>query len=284
MMILDGREVSKAVRERLRAEVQTLSAQRGFPPGLAVILVGADPASQVYVRNKEKACESLGIHSVRVDMDASTTEDAVLKQVRAFNDDAKIDGILVQMPLPKQIRSEKVLETISPEKDADGLTTTNMGLLWTGKKRVVSCTPLGVMRILEHYQISVAGKNAVVIGRSQIVGRPMAHLLSEADATVTICHSKTADLRDHLKRADIVVVAAGKKRFLGKDDFKQNAVVIDVGIHGSGSGGSVCGDVRFEELEGWASAATPVPGGVGPMTITTLLENTISLARLRSKK
>ncbi|MGE0632396.1 MAG: bifunctional methylenetetrahydrofolate dehydrogenase/methenyltetrahydrofolate cyclohydrolase FolD [Pseudobdellovibrionaceae bacterium] len=280
-MILDGREVSKAVRERLKQEVQVIKSKRGFPPGLAVILVGQDPASQVYVRNKEKACESLGIYSVRVDMDASSSEESVLKQIRAFNDDPKIDGILVQMPVPAQIRSEKVLETISPDKDADGLTTFNMGLLWVGKKKVVSCTPLGVMRILEHYNIPIAGKNVVVIGRSQIVGKPMAHLLSEANATVTVCHSKTENMQDHLRRADIVVVAAGKKRFLGKDDFKQGSVVIDVGIHGSGSGGSVCGDVRFEELEGWVSAATPVPGGVGPMTITTLLENTVNLAKLR---
>lgn len=282
MLVLDGREVSKVIREKLKSDVQLIQSRRGFPPGLAVILVGGDPASQVYVRNKETACKNVGIHSARVDLPVHATEASVLEQIEVFNNDPKIDGILVQMPLPPQVRPEKVLETILPTKDADGLTTMNMGLLWVGKKRVVSCTPLGVMRILEHYKISLAGKHAVVVGRSQIVGRPMAHLLVEADATVTICHSRTKNLREHLLQADIVVVAAGKPEFLGKDDFKKGAVVVDVGIHGSGQGTGIRGDVRFEELKDWASAATPVPGGVGPMTITTLLENTVSLARLRS--
>jgi methylenetetrahydrofolate dehydrogenase (NADP+)/methenyltetrahydrofolate cyclohydrolase len=189
----------------------------------------------------------------------------------------------VQLPLPDQLNEDEINEVLSPLKDVDGFSYTALGKLWGGHKLISPCTPQGVMSILEHYKIKVSGLNAVVVGRSNIVGKPMAHLLTEADATVTLCHSKTKNLREYTTRADLVVVAAGKKEFLGKDDFKKDAIVIDVGIHGTGTGG-LTGDVRFQELQGWVAAATPVPGGVGPMTITTLLENTFRLAELRQTK
>jgi methylenetetrahydrofolate dehydrogenase (NADP+)/methenyltetrahydrofolate cyclohydrolase len=281
MLRLDGRLVAQARKELLQARIQKFTAQTGRKPGLAVVIVGEDPASQVYVRNKVKTTTELGMNSVHIELPATTSQADLLKQVQKLNDDPNTDGILVQLPLPKHIDTNAIVESIKPEKDPDGLTTANLGLLLAGRKRVAPCTPWGVMKILEHYKIDPKGKRVVVIGRSNIVGKPMAQLLLEADATVTIAHSKTKDLAHHTKDAEIVVVAAGQPRFIGKEHFAQGAVVIDVGMHRP-EGGKLCGDVRFEELEGVAGAATPVPGGVGPMTIQMLMENTVTLAEQRS--
>lgn len=276
MEILDGKAVAEARRRELKKKIQELKSKSA--PGLAVILVGEDKASQVYVANKIKACKEVGIESTEIRLPASVSESELLKNIDRLNEDPKVHGILVQLPLPKGLDSKKALERVSPLKDADCLTMENLGRLWAGDPRTIPCTPNGVMAILAHYKIPVEGTRAAVIGRSQIVGKPMAHLLSAANATVTICHSKTKDLRSVLRASDIVVVAAGQPEFLGGDDFAPHAVVIDVGIHrksDSDGKSKLCGDVRFSELK--VKAATPVPGGVGPMTITMLLENTIRL-------
>ena len=290
MLLLQGKEVSQKIRALLQVRTEAIKSKLGRPPRLDVILVGNDQASQVYVKNKHIACVKIGMESMVHQLSKDISEAELLKLNRSLNDNTQVDGILVQMPLPQQISSEKVLETISPSKDADGLTPLSTGFLWAGQPGVRSCTPQGVIHILEHYKIPIEGKHAVVVGRSQIVGKPMAALLLEKNATVSICHSKTQNLEEITRQGDIVVVAAGKARFLGRSAFKQNAVVIDVGIHGVGnsggavtSGANICGDVRSEELTDWASALTPVPGGVGPMTITCLLENTIWLTERRLK-
>lgn len=283
MLRMSGTEVAKQRQAILAERIQGFVAKRGRKPGLAVIIVGADPASQVYVRNKVKTTTALGMESFHFELPAEISESDVIAKIEELNRNQQVDGILVQLPLPRHLRSDVVLEAIRPEKDPDGLTIGNLGLLFAGRKRVAPCTPWGVMAILEHYKIDVAGKNAVVIGRSNIVGKPMAQLLLEANATVTVCHSRTKDLAKFTREADIVVVAAGQPRFIGRDYFRQGAVVIDVGIHRPEAGefaGKLCGDVRFEELEGWVEAATPVPGGVGPMTIQMLMENTVKLAEL----
>lgn len=283
MIRLEGPVVAKARQIQLRERIAAFNAKFGRAPGLAVVIVGEDPASQVYVRNKVKTCGQLGIQSFHYELPATITEDELRAKVVELNQDPSVDGILVQLPLPKHINSEVVLNTIKPEKDPDGLTFGNLGMLFAGRKRVAPCTPWGVMAILEHYKIPVAGTRSVVIGRSNIVGKPMAHLLMEANSTVTICHSKTKDLFSHTREADLVVVAAGQARFIGRDAFKPGSVVIDVGMHRPNSGpfaGKLCGDVRFEELDGLVQAATPVPGGVGPMTIQMLMENTVRLAEL----
>jgi len=277
MEILNGLVVSKALRETFKSRVQTFQNKMGYPPGLSVILVGDDPASHVYVKNKDKACQEVGISSIRINLPKETSEAELKKVIEEQNENPQVHGILVQLPLPQHISVSEVLRTIDPKKDADGLTYENMGLLWAGFPRVRSCTPYGVMKILEYYKISVVGLHAVVVGKSNIVGKPMAQMLLSAGATVTVCHRGTQNLREHTSRADLVVVAAGQKRFLGKDDFKKDSIVVDVGMHRL-DGGKLCGDVRLEELENWAKAATPVPKGVGPMTITMLLENTLTLA------
>ncbi len=283
MLQLQGKEVSQKIRTLLQTRVEAIKAKSGRAPRLDVILVGADQASQVYVKNKHIACEKMGMESQVHILAQDVAEAELLTLIRSLNDNSKVDGILVQMPLPAQISSQKVLATISPNKDADGLTPLSVGRLWSGQEGVRSCTPQGVIHILEHYKIEIAGQHAVVVGRSSIVGKPMAALLLEKDATVTVCHSRTKNLEEITRQGDIVVVAAGKARFLGRSAFKRGAVVIDVGIHGVGSGkanapGTICGDVKSEELTDWAAAITPVPGGVGPMTITCLLENTVWLA------
>ncbi len=283
MKVLSGKEVAKFRSEKLKQRVQEFTSKKGRPPGLAVILVGEDPASQVYVRNKGKACERVGIKSFENKVPADIKQADLNELIESYNSNDEVDGILVQFPLPNHLSKEEVLATIDPKKDPDGLTYENLGLLWSGQKRVASCTPFGVMKILEYFEINPEGKKAVVVGRSNIVGKPMAQLLTDANATVTVCHSRTSDLRSYTSEADIVVVAAGKPRMVGKDDFKKDAIVIDVGIHRPEEGefaGKLCGDVRFEELEGHVAAATPVPGGVGPMTIQMLLENTLTLADL----
>ena len=277
MLQLQGKEVSQKIRGLLQARVDVIKRKSGRAPRLDVVLVGADQASQVYVKNKHIACEKIGMESQIHHLPENVSEAELLKLIRSLNENPVVDGILVQMPLPQQISSQKILETIAPGKDADGLTPLSSGLLWSGQPWVRSCTPQGVIHILEHYQIPMAGQHAIVVGRSQIVGKPMAALLLEKDATVTICHSKTKNLEEITRQGDIVVVAAGRARFLGRSAFKKGAVVIDVGIHGTGSG-SLCGDVKSEELVDWVAALTPVPGGVGPMTITCLLENTVWLA------
>lgn len=285
MIRLDGKAVAATRRELLKTRVEQFVKAHGRKPGLAVVIVGEDPASRVYVKNKVKTTTELGMDSTHIELPATATEADVLKTVADLNKNSTVDGILVQLPLPKHIDTNRVVESIDPKKDPDGLTTANLGLLFAGRKRVAPCTPWGVMAILEHYKIPVAGKRVAVIGRSNIVGKPMAQLLMDADATVTLCHSRTKDLAHHTRDAEIVVVAAGKQRFVGREHFAKDVVVVDVGMHRPETGefaGKLLGDVRFEELEGLASAATPVPGGVGPMTIQMLMENTVTLAELRA--
>jgi methylenetetrahydrofolate dehydrogenase (NADP+)/methenyltetrahydrofolate cyclohydrolase len=275
MKILNGKAVSKHLRENFKAEVAELSAAKGRPPGLAVVLVGDDPASQVYVSHKIKACAQVGVRSFEHRKPSELSAAELKKLIEQLNQDPQVDGILVQLPLPSHLHQEEVLSWVSPLKDADCLTAENLGLLWTGRARTKPCTPAGVMEILKYYDIDPSGMRAAVVGRSQIVGKPMSLMLLEADATVTTCHSRTKNLREILLQSDLVVAAAGKALLFGKEDFKKGAVVIDVGIHRGEEG--LYGDVRFDELEGHAFAVTPVPGGVGPMTVTMLLANTIVL-------
>ena len=284
MLRLDGREVAKVRRQEIRARIEEYKIKHGRAPGLAVVLVGDDPASHVYVGNKEKACVEVGIESFGKRLPATVSAAELKETITTLNNDSRVDGILVQLPLPKHLNADEILSCIDPTKDPDGLHVENMGLLYAGRPRSIPCTPFGVMKILEHYKIPVEGRHAVVVGRSNIVGKPMAQLFLQANATVTMCHSRTKPLEEFTRQGDIVVVAAGQPRFLGKEAFKKGAVVIDVGMHRLPSDGpkpKLAGDVRYEELEGVASAATPVPGGVGPMTITMLLENTLRLASLR---
>jgi methylenetetrahydrofolate dehydrogenase (NADP+)/methenyltetrahydrofolate cyclohydrolase len=282
MLLLDGKVVSHHRRKLVQQQAQQFYVQQGRKPRLVVILVGDDPASHVYVRNKVKACEDAGINSTKIQLQAGITQKELESEIQKLNQASDVDGILVQMPLPKHLSAERVFEITDHLKDVDGFGYLNQGLLMAGRAPVAPCTPMGIINLLEHYKISVAGLHCVVVGRSQIVGKPMALLLLQKNATVTIAHSKTKDLRSFTRQADLVVAAAGQKNLLGKDDFRKGAIVVDVGIHGSGSGGQkICGDVRFDEISGWVHAASPVPGGVGPMTITTLLENTLTLANLR---
>lgn len=283
MQILDGTAVSKALREQLKIKVAGFKSKHRRSPGLSVILVGEDPASHIYVRNKEKACEDVGIVSKRYDLPADTRFETLKILIQQINNDPDVDGLLIQLPLPRHLDSSKVIEVVDPRKDVDCLTHENMGLLFSGKPRVKTCTPYGCMKILEHYNLPVSGKNAVVVGRSNIVGKPVAMLLMEAGATVTICHSKTQDLRGECARADILVAAIGKPGMITKEYVKKGAVVLDVGINRLPDG-RVVGDVNFEELRDWAHSVTPVPKGVGPMTITMLLQNTLELAEQRMGK
>ena len=274
--LINGTELSAHIRADVARRAAALKAQ-GKQPGLAVVLVGADPASQVYVRNKVKACEDNGLHSVLEKYDADMTEDALLARIDALNRDPKIHGILVQLPLPKHIDSHKVIEAIAPEKDVDGFHISNAGLLMTGQPLFRPCTPYGVMKMLESIDYPVRGANAVVVGASNIVGKPQAMLLLQAGATVTICNSKTRDLGQHTRQADILVVATGKRNIVTADMIKPGAVVIDVGMNRDDEG-KLCGDVDFANAKEVAGYITPVPGGVGPMTITMLLVNTIEAA------
>ena len=279
--ILDGAALAQELRAEFKLRAEALAAQ-GARPGLAVILVGEDPASQVYVRNKVNACAQAGFHSEKIVLPADATAEALLAKIADLNADPAIHGILVQLPLPKHIDADAVLEAISPEKDVDGFHAENIGALTQGNPRFIPCTPHGVMKLLEKGEVSLQGKEAVIIGRSNIVGKPMALLLLAAGATVTICHSKTADLGFHTRRADILVAAIGKPRFVSGDMIKPGAVVIDVGINrvpeGQPDAGKLCGDVDFASAKEVASAITPVPGGVGPMTIAMLLANTLLAA------
>ena len=274
--IIEGNALSALLRQQVTDQVKALQA-RGVNPGLAVILVGDNPASQVYVRNKVKACEQTGIHSLLEKHDASMTEDELLARVHALNHDKQIHGILVQLPLPAHINAEKVIEAIAPEKDVDGFHVASAGALMTGLPGYWPCTPHGCMKMLEHIGYSLRGKHAVVIGRSNIVGKPMALMLLQAHATVTICHSATPDLKAHTLQADVIVAAVGKRNVLTADMVKPGAVVIDVGMNRDDEG-KLCGDVDYEGVKQVASFITPVPGGVGPMTITMLLVNTLASA------
>ncbi|TDG09559.1 bifunctional methylenetetrahydrofolate dehydrogenase/methenyltetrahydrofolate cyclohydrolase FolD [Paraburkholderia guartelaensis] len=274
--IIDGNALSKKLRAQVATRAAALTA-RGHQPGLAVVLVGDNPASEVYVRNKVKACEDNGLYSSYDRYPESLSEADLLKRIDELNRDPKINGILVQLPLPKHIDSHKVIEAIAPEKDVDGFHVANAGALMTGQPLFRPCTPYGVMKMFEEYKIPLEGANAVVIGRSNIVGKPMALLLLEKGATVTICHSKTRDLAKHTRDADIVVAAVGKRNVLTADMVKPGATVIDVGMNRDDNG-KLCGDVDFAGLKDVAGFITPVPGGVGPMTITMLLVNTIEAA------
>lgn len=281
-VILSGKAVSAAEREIIRQKTAAL-AERGVTPCLAVIIVGCDPASQVYVRNKHKACEEVGFRSLVIELPEETSTDELLSKISELAADDGVDGILVQLPLPRHIDENAVISAIPPEKDVDAFTLPNVGAIMTGSPRFLPCTPAGIMKILEYGGISVDGKECVVVGRSNIVGKPMAMLLLAKNGTVTVCHSHTGNLAEVTGRADILVVAIGKPRFITADMVKPGAVVIDVGIN-RGEDGKLCGDVDFESVSQVASAITPVPGGVGPMTITSLLSNTLASAEKRAEK
>ena len=274
--LIDGNALSSRLRAEVAARAQALMAH-GLTPGLAVILVGDDPASAVYVRNKVKACADTGVHSIFEKYDASLTETALLARIRALNHDPKVHGILVQMPLPKQINPHRVIEAIAASKDVDGYATLSAGELMTGQAGFRPCTPYGCMKLIESTGIDLRGKHAVVIGRSNTVGKPMALLLLQANATVTLCHSASADIGHHTRQADVVVAAVGKPNVLTADMVKPGALVIDVGMNRN-QAGKLCGDVDFAAVRPIASYITPVPGGVGPMTITMLLVNTLEAA------
>ena len=274
--IIDGNALSALLRQQVSDQVKSLQS-RGVTAGLAVILVGDNAASQVYVRNKVKACEQTGIHSLLEKHDASMTEAELLTRVHALNHDNSIHGILVQLPLPAHINAQKVIEAIAPEKDVDGFHVASAGALMTGLPGYWPCTPHGCMKMLEHIGYSLKGKHAVVIGRSNIVGKPMALMLLQEHATVTICHSATPDLKAQTLQADVIVAAVGKRNILTADMVKPGAVVIDVGMNRDDAG-KLCGDVDYEGVKQVASHITPVPGGVGPMTITMLLVNTLASA------
>lgn len=270
--IIDGKYIAGQVTEKVQQRVEALKA-KGVIPGLAVVLVGSDPASQTYVNNKTKTCERLGMYSVLIQLDEQVSEEELLKQVEALNNDPKIHGILVQLPLPKQINEDRVIAKISPLKDVDGFHPESVGKMMIGQDTFLSCTPFGIMKLLEYSDVDIAGKHAVVIGRSNIVGKPMGQLLLQKDATVTYCHSKTKDLHNFTKLADILVVATGKAKMIDGSYIKEGAVVIDVGINRD-ENNKLCGDVDFVSAKEVASKITPVPGGVGPMTIAMLMENT----------
>lgn len=273
--LLDGKTMSNELREKLALRVENLKA-RGVTPGLAVILVGEDPASQIYVKNKGLGCAQVGMHSVTIRLPGTTTQQELETQIDQLNGDAAIHGILVQLPLPAGLDEAAALARIAPEKDVDGFHVVNAGKLFTGQKGVVACTPKGAMEMIRRTGIDLSGKEAVVVGRSNIVGKPMAMLLLQQNATVTMCHSRTQHLAEHTRRADVLVAAVGKPRFITADMVKPGAIVIDVGINRVD--GKVVGDVDFDAVKEVASWITPVPGGVGRMTITMLLENTIEAA------
>jgi len=274
--IINGKEIGQEIRKSVEVRVNALK-QQGITPGLAVILVGDNPASKTYVANKQKSCEAIGMFSELIKMPEDTTQDALLDQIRDLNNRQDIHGILVQLPLPKHIDEDAVIATISPEKDVDGFSPVSVGKMMLGQDTYLPCTPFGVMKLLEHSGIDVAGKHAVIVGRSHIVGKPMGQLLLQKDATVTYTHSKTPDLPSFTKQADILIAAVGRENFITKEHIKPGAVVIDVGINRD-ENNKLCGDVNFADVDGIASHITPVPGGVGPMTITMLLENTVQAA------
>lgn len=276
--IISGKIVSQSVREKIKSEVSEFSVKYNKTPGLAVIIVGEDPASRVYVRNKHKACLEVGIESFQFEYPENISESELLSKIDELNLDERVNGILVQLPLPKHIDEEKVISRISPMKDVDAFHPANVGKIMIGNYTLLPCTPAGIIELLDYYGIEIAGKSCVVIGRSNIVGKPMALLLTERNGTVTLCHSKTKNLDEICRRADIIVVAIGRAEFLKADMVKEDAVIVDVGINRLPDG-KLVGDVAFAEVSKVASYITPVPGGVGPMTITMLLKNTLSAAK-----
>ena len=278
--IIDGNAIARELRAGLIRRVAALAAM-GVRPGLAVLQAGNHPASKVYVRNKMKACGEVGLYSEHIELPADADESTLLERIRTLNRDSRIHGILVQLPLPTGLSAERVLDALAPTKDVDGFHPVNMGLLAAGSPRFVPCTPLGVMKLIEHEEVGVQGRHAVVVGRSNIVGKPMALLLLQKDATVTICNSRTPDLGAMTSQADILVVAAGRPKLVTAGMVKPGAVVIDVGINRLADG-RLAGDVDFQSVLGTASCITPVPGGVGPMTIAMLLENTVMSAERAS--
>ena len=281
-VLMDGKLVSEKTRDNIKSEVERLKNEFNKTPGLAVIVVGDDPASAVYVRNKHKACLAVGMNSYQIALHATISQDELISKIEELNADPLVDGILVQLPLPAHISEIAVTKAILPEKDVDAFHSENVGKIMIGKYDFLPCTPAGIVRLLDFYDISVEGKSCVVIGRSNIVGKPMALLLLERNGTVTVCHSKTKNLKEITKAADIIIVAIGKPRFLTADMVKAGAVIVDVGIN-RGDDGKLVGDVDFEAVSEVASYITPVPGGVGPMTITMLLENTLTAAKKRIK-
>ncbi|HEX9666361.1 MAG TPA: bifunctional methylenetetrahydrofolate dehydrogenase/methenyltetrahydrofolate cyclohydrolase FolD [Thermodesulfobacteriota bacterium] len=281
--LIDGKKVSQHIREEVAREVEKLKNETGTTPGLAAVLVGDNPASEIYVRNKRKACGEVGIYSEEYKLPKETSETELLSLVEKLNNDVKIHGILVQLPLPEQINSTKILRSVSPSKDVDGFHPENVGLLVEGNPRFISCTPNGIMKMLDFYNIEIKGKEAVVVGRSNIVGKPTAILLLHRHATVTICHSRTIRLDEVTRRADILVAAIGRPNFITEDMVKEGVVVIDVGINRN-KDGKLIGDVDFERVKEKASYITPVPGGVGPMTIAMLLWNTLESAKMLAGK
>ena len=274
---IDGKETSAALKAELKEKIDVFVEKNGFAPGLAVVIVGNNPASAVYVRNKENACAAVGILSKTFRLPEETTEEELLSLIKKLNEDESLHGILVQLPLPKQISEERVIATISPEKDVDAFHAENVGKIMTGNYHFLPCTPAGVMALLDRYGIEVEGKRCVVIGRSNIVGKPQALLLLERNGTVTVCHSRTKNLSEITREADILVAAIGRAKFVTADMVKEGATVIDVGINRLDDG-TLAGDVDFDAVEKKAYAITPVPGGVGPMTVTMLLYNTLTAA------
>jgi methylenetetrahydrofolate dehydrogenase (NADP+)/methenyltetrahydrofolate cyclohydrolase len=279
--IIDGKKISSDIKSELAVEVAGLKKQ-GIEPGLTVVLVGGDPASQVYVSNKEKACEQVGIRSVKHELPASTTQEELLALVRQLNEDDTVDGILVQLPLPEHINENDILLAIDPDKDVDCFHPFNVGRLVIGESIFEPCTPSGVIELLKRYDIDIAGSHAVIVGRSNIVGKPAAMLLLQNNATVEICHSRTKDLAEETRRADILVAAIGRPKFITADMVKPGAAVIDVGVNRTDEG--LCGDVDYEGVKEVASAITPVPGGVGPMTIAILMRNTVAAAKAKAAR
>ncbi|MGN0632074.1 MAG: bifunctional methylenetetrahydrofolate dehydrogenase/methenyltetrahydrofolate cyclohydrolase FolD [Ruminococcus sp.] len=279
--IISGKVVSAEVREKIKKETAALIESAGIHPGLAVILVGNDPASQVYVRNKQLACEELGFNPFEYKLSENTTQEQLLDLINVLNKDPKVHGILVQLPLPDHLDEQSVLYSIAPEKDVDAFHPLNVGKIMIGSYSFLPCTPAGVMELIDWAGIEVSGKNCVVVGRSNIVGKPMAMLLLQRSGTVTICHSKTKNLKEVCAEADILVVAIGKPKFITGDMVKEGAVVIDVGINRD-ENNKLCGDVDYESVEPKAGWITPVPGGVGPMTITMLMKNTLRAAKLQN--
>lgn len=279
--IISGKVVSAEVREKIKKETAELIESAGIHPGLAVILVGNDPASQVYVRNKQLACEEMGFNAFEYKLSENTTQEQLLDLISVLNKDPKVHGILVQLPLPDHLDEKSVLYSIVPEKDVDAFHPLNVGKIMIGSYSFLPCTPAGVMELLDWAGVEIAGKNCVVIGRSNIVGKPMSMLLLHRSGTVTICHSKTKNLKEVCSQADILVAAVGRPKFVTADMVKEGAVVIDVGINRD-ENNKLCGDVDYAEVEPKASFITPVPGGVGPMTITMLMKNTLRAAKLQN--
>lgn len=281
-MIIDGRLIAQNIKSDLKKEIENLKL-KGINPGLAVILVGEDSASKIYVKNKKRCCDELGIFSEEFYFPEDTSEKEIIDLIEKLNQDKKINGILVQLPLPSHINQKNITESILPEKDVDAFHSSTIGNLLTNHTKLLPCTPAGIIEIFHRENISLVGKHCVIIGRSNIVGKPLAFMLINEDATITICHSKTKNLSEICKNADIIICAVGKAKFLNRNMIKKGAVIIDVGINRD-ENGKICGDVDFDDVKNIASAITPVPGGVGPMTIAMLMKNTITATKIQNKE